>query len=1081
MGFIRKVTATFLFCSLAILSYAGRIELQKLIPHSPGHPENRELSARRTHPAEHILTSVKRQDEDLHNRRDKANFNRLLVLLIDFQEDDNPLTTGNGKFVLEPDPDYPVSLGAPPRDYDYFIAHLEALRYYYLAASLGFYDLEFDLYPQPGGEYFAYTLPEEMAYYNPGMHDQELFVERVEEYFRDAFLAADESGEIDFSQYGHYMFIHAGSDWQHDIYGDTPHDIPSFFVRVGEGKEVYVNNGTYPVASAANVPETISQDGRYGLINAVMAHEFGHSLGFVDLYNVNNFYPGVGYWDLMDSGGTGRLVMQGYDGELYAIEGGLPTLPSAWHRKLVWGEQFREYGILRDLHEYSFTDLISVTAASLKPESNIFDPYIIRVPLSDTEYLLIENRDIDPDRDGGTAFKGAYPLTPGGFDYRVLLHPVGLGEDDFLPTYEYDLLLPGWMNRQGRVYGGGLVIWHIDDDVIYNQGFVNSQGEFVSNYDNNSVNTNYHRRGIRIIEADDIKDIGNPYSLFWNGTAYDPFYRYLPDLDSEGFFFNWSYQEHSYKLSANSKPKLTTNTGEPSLYSIYDISAIAPVMTFRYRLAKFDESEKLCEFDGLKDLGMPGKSDFLSATFNLPVFHKNGVDFYTRVFDENFDDWINYFGTQELQVYLTQKIVSADLTGDGYSEHLIVADNVLNIIKYSFNSSFTSIELNLTEDITEPPLVVYHEKDILLALAGEENLYLYWNPAINNGIFESEIEKSLSMPKALVSYDGVNLLASSEGGLNVLEVEALFNETGFYPKEFSIPDYSSNYHPVIYRDKQDPTYDFYFVQNSSGDVFRVNQESVTKIFSLSSYTNSKPTQLSLGKKANGLCYLVFAAGEYVFAIDFFGNLADFFPVFLERKSFQPYSHPRIIRFADDENTYIFEDEQNGYWSVSESGLLTPDFSYNWKKDSISDFFIWEELTQRLYFVMNSDGNILSNYISGYEENPVIWNGFRNGNYSVYTDTLSPQPVVSEEISVFVFPNPVRNNEFRIRVEGPQENFTISLFDITGRKIYKDTHAQSFPGYHEDVTVNSSKMSSGVYFGILRTGNTRKRFSFAVEK
>jgi len=43
-----------------------------------------------------------------------SNFNRLLVLLVDFQEDDNPLTTGNGKFILEPDPNFPIPLGSPP-------------------------------------------------------------------------------------------------------------------------------------------------------------------------------------------------------------------------------------------------------------------------------------------------------------------------------------------------------------------------------------------------------------------------------------------------------------------------------------------------------------------------------------------------------------------------------------------------------------------------------------------------------------------------------------------------------------------------------------------------------------------------------------------------------------------------------------------------------------------------------------------------------------------------------------------------------------------------------------------------------
>jgi len=52
----------------------------------------------------------------------------------------------------------------------------------------------------------------------------------MEEYFKTALETADSSDqEIDFARYGHYMIIHSGSDWQHDIMGDTPSDLPSFF------------------------------------------------------------------------------------------------------------------------------------------------------------------------------------------------------------------------------------------------------------------------------------------------------------------------------------------------------------------------------------------------------------------------------------------------------------------------------------------------------------------------------------------------------------------------------------------------------------------------------------------------------------------------------------------------------------------------------------------------------------------------------------------------------------------------------------------------------------------------------------
>jgi hypothetical protein len=98
-----------------------------------------------------------------------------------------------------------------------------------------------------------------MAYYNPPGASGETFVSRMEEYFKAAIELADQTDpEIDFRQYSHFMIIHAGSDWQHDVLGDSPVDIPSFFIRVGEDKAAVVDEGSWTVTHACNVPPTIS-------------------------------------------------------------------------------------------------------------------------------------------------------------------------------------------------------------------------------------------------------------------------------------------------------------------------------------------------------------------------------------------------------------------------------------------------------------------------------------------------------------------------------------------------------------------------------------------------------------------------------------------------------------------------------------------------------------------------------------------------------------------------------------------------------------------------------------------------------
>ena len=143
----------FLLLLLAITSLLGaeKLTLQKHFSNRPP----------RRHPHTQLLN---KQPASAPKSRD-ANFERLLVILVDFQAEttDDPNTTGNGKFLLEPDPNYLYSVGSPPHDRAYFQQNLEALRYYYLAASAGSYNLQYEVWPQTG----AYTLPKNICYYNP--------------------------------------------------------------------------------------------------------------------------------------------------------------------------------------------------------------------------------------------------------------------------------------------------------------------------------------------------------------------------------------------------------------------------------------------------------------------------------------------------------------------------------------------------------------------------------------------------------------------------------------------------------------------------------------------------------------------------------------------------------------------------------------------------------------------------------------------------------------------------------------------------------------------------------------------------
>src|SRR5439155_12314694 len=215
---------------------------------------------------------------------------------------------------------------------------------------------------------------------------------------------------------------------QSHIARDSPEDIPSFTLGVLDSDAViFPDSTTRPIERATFIPETINQDGYYGAINGVIAHECGHLFfGFSDVYDVETGRPIVGYWSLMDSGNlVGSIVALSDGTELFAT-GLLPPSVDPLQRTFLTPQIVP--------HDVAFGDTITLRAFERNND-------LRRVRLSSDEYLLLENRYLAPsdsimlDQDDST---------------RVVLGPK---KPD---RFEYDALLPG----------GGILVWHIDETVI---------------------------------------------------------------------------------------------------------------------------------------------------------------------------------------------------------------------------------------------------------------------------------------------------------------------------------------------------------------------------------------------------------------------------------------------------------------------------------------------------------------------------------------------------------------------------------------------------------------------------------------
>ncbi len=468
---------------------------------------------------------------------------RIAAFRFEFETDSaGAVTTGEGRFDLsEPGPENVID--PPPHDRAFFAAHFEALRRYWRAASSGKVHVEATLFPP--GDSAAFRLRDTQDYLPEGDPASWTFESRgcgITRLVRDWIAYVDSADTaFHFGDYDSYLFIHAGPDLQGDVNADTPGDIPSFNITfafpdtVCDVDSIFVHDGAESllIDNAWVIPETISQDFFIGALNGTITHEFGHQLGLPDLYNTAFFFPSVGVWDLMDSGDSQGLDV-GLDQE---VSGLIPGGISAWTRFFLGFESPVVVEGALDVDSLLASTLPDFAGTETRPKS-------ILVPITPREYYLIENRIGELDGD-------LLPVVDADSATGVVLGPARLevvGPDTIeVENFEYDFPLPGY----------GALIWHVDERALNDETI-----------EVNAVNANFFRRGLRLEEADGIPDLGNPNSIYFRGSPFDPF-----------------YEGNNDRLDPTSDPNSRSNDDLETGISVTEISAPGVTMSLRVDLA----------------------------------------------------------------------------------------------------------------------------------------------------------------------------------------------------------------------------------------------------------------------------------------------------------------------------------------------------------------------------------------------------------------------------------------------------------------------------------------------------------------
>jgi M6 family metalloprotease-like protein len=413
------------------------------------------------------------------------------ILRVEFkkEEPDNSLTTGKGTFEKDGE--------------EYWKNHIKFAENYFKKASDNKVSISAEVYPK-GKE--PYKLNKHIIDYNRSRKKGEKMAEfdssRAVDYagfVNDVLKLAKQdtaNKPLSYSKERAILIIHAGASRLVDggtlgsRGANTPGDFIDAYVDTSWGdfwRGFDAGNGD-TITSVMVVSETASQDGLYWGINGTITSQIGRELGLPYSYDVVKGYSRLGYFDGMDFAGSN------------AGNGFFPSLPNAWMRT------YKEWVKDSLVNKGS----VEICAASAKKNECNGAPQIVKIPINNNEYILLENRQRTYRSDGKISLK-----MEGGKSVEILVDSL-----NSLFSKKEPGIIESIEETDAALPASGIVAWHVNDwyiKEILSYGAINAW---------NGDTSKDHQFGISLIEADGILGLGKEFknggeSVFYFGSGSD--------------------------------------------------------------------------------------------------------------------------------------------------------------------------------------------------------------------------------------------------------------------------------------------------------------------------------------------------------------------------------------------------------------------------------------------------------------------------------------------------------------------------------------------------------------------------------
>ena len=964
----------------------------------------------------HPLTSKVENSYKPRNFVFTADTLTVVAVLVQFQEDNSPYSTGNGKFDLS-NKYYNTSLqrdtvvDSPPYDSAYFVDHLLFLQNYYYKASKGKLVIKYDLYGK------VLTLPHDMQYYSPQQNENNA---KLGQLFTDSWTIADSS--INFSLYNPdktaFVLFHAGVGRDIDLssvygYDPTPYDIPSVYLGLKSLREFYGNNyngfqtseGLF-IKNSLIIPSTelreISSFGNTFLlqlgINGILTGSFGSFLGLPDLFNTVTGKTAIGRFGLMD----GQSI--------FSFNGIFPPEPSAWEKiYLGWVEPLTvSYG----------DNLYSLKTSSL-PEPA--DTSIIKVLINSREYFLLENRNRNPYNQGqkvytrNRSFRDSVLYTkdvPGFVYYDIYQVNGNLYDVSYL-----DWSLPGSIDDTSN-FRGGILIWHIDENVID------------ANFASNTINNNISHKGVNLKEAKGSQDIGVTFSTpFGNVTA-------------DGSFVDFWYNGQHYVPATIYKNQFTPTSIPSSLsysltnnrISITNFDTISTIMSFRIKIG----SDVMSPVPGYpKKLGAFSNTQFnqvipidINNDTRDELFANNGKDLYA--FRNNGTGLINasglllsnygYFPSVYCYVpYLNDYRLAAFNNGQSSSS--------LGMFKIN-QSSISDTSITPFSYVISTPSVVFDSSRLVIGFA---NGFVYEKSLnANQGQFTDT-----SKPGTVNRFTKDNNSFRTARGTNLNIISGNFSDKTSFDS---------------------------LLQTSISEV-NINGKGINK------YGINFSNIIAADINKDGKQEVIFTYNNFIYAVNSNGILLDNFPL---KSNFNITSGISVADVNDDGIFDVIYVNSNGDLNaVGINGKSVDGFPYMIGPGTVSTPAVFNYSDTLAIAVLSADGYLYAFRTNKvYKPENVLWKNYlrdRNLSNNNFRGISAPN-AYSEKLpkdKVYNWPNPVYDNVTYIRyyINGSSSGVTVRIMDLSGELVAKLTGTAN-PNAENEVAWNVSGVQSGIYYGVV---------------